>query len=464
MHRTFLVLAFAACLYGCVQPRYNRPALPVPPEWPESTASQAGDSVAPEAADMKWREFFTDRQLQTVIDLALANNRDFRMAMLNVEKVQALYRIQRAELYPAISVSGEGQRYRVSENMAESGQAYTEEQHYVGVGMASWELDFFGRIRSLKSRALEQFFATEQARSAAQISLIAAVANGYLSLAADRENLRLAQTTLDAVQASYELILQIRNAGIGSDLDLRQAQSQVEAARVDIARFTGQVALDENLLNFLVGTPVASSLLPSELGADSALKDISAGLPSEVLLRRPDILMAEHQLKATYGNIGAARAAFFPRISLTTGAGFMSGDLSNLFESQAKTWTFVPQLVIPVFDTGARRANLKVAKVQRELAIAEYEKAIQSAFREVSDSLTLRTTLMEQEDAERHLVDALNESYRLAEARYKAGIDSYLTVLVEQRALYRAQQALVNLRMARMANLVTLYKVLGGGA
>jgi multidrug efflux system outer membrane protein len=252
--------------------------------------------------------------------------------------------------------------------------------------------------------------------------------------------------------------------GIASDLDLRQAQSQVEAARVDIARYTGQVALDENALNLLVGTPVSASLLPSELGSDRALKDIAPGLPSEVLLRRPDILTAEHQLKAAYANIGAARAAYFPQITLTGGGGLMSSELHNLFEGNPGTWNFAPQVVWPIFDAGARKANFQAAQVDRDIAIAEYEKAIQSAFREVSDSLTLRTRLMEQQNAQQSLVHTLEETYRLSEARYKRGIDSYLSVLVAQRSLYASQQALVSLRLARLSNLVTLYKVLGGGA
>jgi multidrug efflux system outer membrane protein len=294
--------------------------------------------------------------------------------------------------------------------------------------------------------------------------LVAAVANTYLIFAADRENLHLAQTTLDTQQASYELILRSRDAGIASDLDLRQAQSQVEAARVDIARYAGQVTLDENALNLLVGTPVATDLQPGELGSDQALKDVSPGLPSEVLLRRPDILSAEHQLKAAYANIGVARAEFFPQITLTGGGGFMTSHLADLFTGDSKTWTFAPQVVMPIFDAGARRANLKVSKVDRDLAVAEYDKAIQSAFREISDSLTLRTRLAEQQEAQQALVNALGETYRLSDARYKAGIDSYLSVLVAQRSLYGAQQNLVSVRMARMTNLVTLYKVLGGGA
>ncbi len=460
MYRKLLLLGLTACLCGCMRREaYKRPAPPVPDAWAESAAGPD----APEAARMKWQEFFTDQGLQSVIELALANNRDLRMAALNVERVHALYRIQRAQQYPSVNFSGSGEIYRLPEKMSPSGEADTVQQQ-VNLGSATWELDLFGRVRSLKSQALEQYLATQQARSATQIALVAAVANSYLALAADRDNLRLAQETLAAQQASYELIRRTREAGIASDLDLRQVESQVEAARVDIARYTGQVTLDENALNLLAGTSVPASLLPSELDSDRPLKDIAAGVPSEVLLRRPDILSAEHQLKAAYANIGAARAAFFPRISLTAGAGFMSGDLSDLFRFGTRTWNFAPQVLVPIFDAGARKANLKVAQVDRDVAIAEYEKAIQSAFREVSDSLALRTRLLEQQKAQQALVSTLEETYRLSEARYKAGIDSYLTVLVAQRSLYGAQQGLLNLRLARMSNLVTLYKVLGGGA
>ncbi len=464
MYRKLLLLGMTACLCGCMRPgAYHRPAPPVPSAWPDSSAGRNGDPDAPEAAAVKWQEFFTDRGLQSVIELALTNNRDLRMAALNVEKVHALYRIQRSQQYPSVNFVGSGDLSRLPERMSPTGEAQTVEQH-VNLGSASWELDLFGRIRSLKSEALEQYLATEQARSASQIALVAAVANSYLALAADRDNLRLAQETLATQQARYELVLRTREAGIASDLDLRQAQSQVEAARVDIARYTGQVALDENALNLLAGAPVPANLLPGELDSDRPMKDVSAGLPSDVLLRRPDILMAEHRLKAAYANIGVARAAFFPRISLTAGAGFLSNDLTDLYKFGARTWNFAPQVLLPIFDAGARKANLKVAQVERDTAIAEYEKAIQSAFREVSDSLTLRIRLMEQQKAQQDLVNTLEETYRLSDARYKAGIDSYLSVLVAQRSLYGAQQVLVGLRLARLSNQVTLYKVLGGGA
>jgi len=465
MRKLIPLLAISFFLYGCPRPsQYVRPGLPVPSTWPESSANQAGAPNAPAAADMKWQEFFTDQRLQSVIELALANNRDLQMATLNIQKVQALYRIQRAELYPTVAASASADGYRVPANLSSKSNPETVSQYTVALGTASWELDLFGRIRSLKSRALEEYLATEQARSAAQISLVAAVADSYLALAADRENLRLAQVTLDAQQASYDLILHTTELGMASDLDLRQAQSEVEVARVDIARYSGQVALDEDALNLLAGTPVISDLLADDLSKVADLKEIAPGLPSDVLLRRPDILAAEHQLKAANANIGAARAAFFPRITLTAAAGITSSDLTNLFKPAAGTWNFAPQVTLPIFDSGARQANYKAAQMDRDIAIAEYEKSIQAAFREVSDALSLRTSLANQQQALQSLVDTLQEIYRLSEARYQAGIDSYLSVLVAQRSLYAAQQQLVGVRLARLSNLVVLYKVLGGGA
>ncbi|MEN6533014.1 MAG: efflux transporter outer membrane subunit [Bryobacteraceae bacterium] len=465
MYRRFLLLGLTVVLCGCLRPeKYQKPVPPVPSAWPDSTTSQAAGAQAPAAVNVKWQEFFADEKLRKVIEQALANNRDLRMAALNVEKVQALYRIQRAQQYPTINAVASVDSYHVPADMTNDNKGYTYEVNTLGVQVTSWELDLFGRVRSLKSAALEQYLASEQARTATQISLVGAVASSYLTLAADRDNLRLAEETLKAQQASYDLILRTRNAGMASDLDVRQSQSQVEAARVDIARYTGLVAQDENALNLLVGSPVAADLLPSELGSDSSLKDISAGLPSEVLLNRPDILTAEHQLKAAYANIGAARAAFFPRIALTGGGGLLSSALSELFSPRARTWMFSPQAVLPIFDSGARKANLKIAQVDRDLAVAEYEKAIQTAFREVSDSLVLRGKLLEQENAQAALVKSLDDTYRLSDTRYKAGIDSYLSVLVAQRALYGAQQVLISVRQYRLSNLVNLYKVLGGGA
>lgn len=443
-------------------PKLVRPEFPVPSAWPDNGIAAAG-GVAP-TADVAWREFFTDGKLQAVIDLTLKNNRDLRVAALNIDKFQALYRIQRAESYPEVSVSGGAELYRLPGRMSATGQGTTVQQYTVSLGTAAWEPDFFGRIRSLRSAALEQYLATRQARSATQVSLVAAVAETFLALAADRENLRLARATLETQQASYDLIRKIVDAGMTSELDLRQAESQVEAARVDIARYAGQIELDRNALELLAGTPVPDDLLPVDLETAGKVKDISPGLPSDLLLNRPDILLAEHQLKAAEANIGAARAAFFPRITLTGGLGFLSNDLLDLFRFGSRTWNFVPQVVLPLFDYGSRKANYQAVQVDREIAVAAYEKAIQTAFRETSDALEFRRSLLEQQQAQQALVNSLEATFRLSEARYREGIDGYLGVLVAQRALYVAQQRMLAIRLARAINLVSLYKVLGGGA
>jgi multidrug efflux system outer membrane protein len=467
MNRTpfLLLVVVVAFLGGCnLAPTYARPEAPVPAAWPGGPADKQQVAKPGEAApDVAWRDFFVDEKLRQVIDLALANNRDLRMAALNVQRTQALYRIQRAELLPTVDARGTFSKERVPGILSQAGQPATVELYNVNLGVSSWEIDLFGRIRNLKDAALEQYLATEQARASAQITLVAAVASTWLTLAADRENLKLAQSTLETQQETYEMIRRRAEVGASSDLDLRQAQTRVDAARVDIARYTSQVALDENALTLLVGSPVPPGLLPVELGEVAALKDFTPGLPSEVLQHRPDILQSESQLRAAHANIGAARAALFPRITLTTSIGTTSDQLSGLFTSGSATWAFVPQIVIPIFDARSWVAY-DVTKVDREIALVQYEKAIQVAFREVADSLAQRGTLGDQLQAQQSLVDASAESYRLSDARFTRGIDSYLRVLDAQRSLYGAQQGLIAIRLARLTNLVTLYKVLGGGA
>ncbi len=466
MIRTTPLIALAiACLAGCTMiPHYTRPAPPTPVEWPTGPAYEgAGTSAtAPPVADIGWREFYADERMQKVLGLALNNNRDLRVAASNIERARGLYRIQRAGLFPSVDAFGGVTRQRVPANFSETGNAVTLSQYDVSVGISSWELDFFGRIRSLQESALEQYLATEQALRSAQISLMAEVASTYLAYAADCENLRLAQSTLAARQAASGLIEHRFDVGASSALDLRQAQTALEAARVDVAGYTRLKALDQNALNLLVGAQVPAELLPEELNGVTPPKDISPGLPSEPLLRRPDILQAENQLKAANANIGAARAAFFPRIALTTSAGTSSAELSGLFTAGSSLWVFAPQITLPIFDGGARAASLKVAKADRDIFLARYEKAIQTAFREVADALAQRGTLGNQIAAQEALVRASADAYRLSDARYTKGIDSYLGVLDAQRSLYAAQQGLIALHLARLNNLVTLYKVLGG--
>ena len=463
--KLFLLVGIAALLAGCTLiPKYTKPEAPVPSSWPSGPAYKETKATpgAPVAADLKWRDFFTDERLQKIIETALNNNRDLRVAALTVERARALYRIQRAELLPTVNAVGSGGKERVPADVSGTGSAITLEQYSVNLGISSWEIDFFGRIRSLEKRALEEYFATEEARRSAQILLVSEVANAYLTLAADRETLKLAQSTLETQQAAYDLIRRRYEKGLATALDLRQAQTQVDAARVDIARYTQRVAQDENALNLLVGLPVPSDLLPEALSNVTPPKEISPGMSSEVLLHRPDILSAEHLLKASNANIGAARAAFFPRIRLTTAIGTASAELSGLFKAGSDAWNFSSQIVLPIFDARTWSA-LRVTKVEREIALAQYEKAIQAAFREVADALAQRGTVGDQLEAQQSLVNATAETYRLTNARYTKGIDSYLGVLDAQRSLYASQTGLIAIRLANLAYQVRLYAVLGGG-
>ena len=460
-----LVGLIGGMLAGCtLTPEYTRPARPVPADWPTGAAYQETKSVASAqtAADLPWREFFTDKRLREIIGIALNNNRDLRLAALNVERARALYGIQRAELLPSVNALGSMSKSRVPADLASSGQATTNERYDVNLGISSWEIDFFGRIRSLKDRALGEYLATDQARRSARILLVASTAQAYTVLAADRENLKTAISTREAQETTYQLIRKQYDLGIASELDLRRVQSQVDAAKVEVARWTQVAAQDENALNLLAGSPLPLALLPADLGDITPPPEISAGLSSEILLQRPDVLATEHRLKAANANIGAARAAFFPRISLTSAIGTASADLSGLFKSGSETWMFAPQIAVPIFDARTWSAY-DVTKADREIAVAQYEKTIQTAFREVADALAVRGMVERQVAAQQSLVDAVAETYRLSRVRYTLGLDSYLAVLDAQRSLYGAQQGLTSLRLARVANRVTLYQVLGGG-
>lgn len=465
-----LCLSLGTLIYiaGCtLAPQYSRPEAPVPAAWPSGPAyGQAAEEQADKAiADIPWQEFFIDPKLRELIALALENNRDLRVAALNIEKSRAQYRIRRSDLFPKIDANVGATYQRLAEDFSGTGQAMNVDQYSLDLGMSSYELDLFGRVRSLKDQALEQFFATAQARRSMQISLVAEVAANYLVLAADQELLKLARDTLENQQSAYDLIRSRYDAGISSALDLYQARTSVDAARVDIARYTTFVAQDENALNLVVGSAVPADLLPAALSETlTALKELQPGLPSDVLLSRPDILQAEHLLKGANANIGAARAAFFPRITLVSSVGFGSEDLSGLFKSGSFGWKVAPQISVPIFQGGANVANLQAAEVDRDIAVAQYEKAIQTAFREVADALAQHGTIDEQLEAQQSLTDATAESYRLSSARYEKGVDSYLNVLDSQRSMYGAQQNLITVRLSRLNNLVTLYKVLGGGA
>jgi multidrug efflux system outer membrane protein len=456
------ILGLLACLSGCTMiPDYTRPAAPVPAAWPSGPSYTAGPE-APLGDETPWREFFTDDRLQALIAAALENNRDLRAAALNVQRARALYGIQRAELLPVVDAAGSGHKERVPHDLSGTGRSETYEHYRAELGIAAWEIDFFGRIRSLERRALEEYFATDQARRSARILLVSEVAAVYLTLAADRENLQLARSTLEAQQASYDLIRRRFEVGVAPELDLRQVQTRVDAARVDVARYTELAAKDENALTLLVGAPVPADRLPAGLSAVAPLPDVSAGATSEILLRRPDVLQAENLLKAANADIGAARAAFFPRIALTTAVGTASEQLTGLFKSGSLAWNVTPQAVLPIFDPRTWSA-LDASEVQQEIALNQYEGAIQAAFREVADALARRGTMAEQMAAQQSLVDASAETYRLANARYQKGIDIYLTVLDAQRSLYSARQGLIAIRLIHLVNQVKLYAALGGG-
>ncbi|MGA2174752.1 MAG: efflux transporter outer membrane subunit [Verrucomicrobiota bacterium] len=459
-----LLLGLAIVPAGCtLAPKYTQPKAPVPADWPTGTAYQRIQPTnAEEARPLRWREFFTDEKLQQIIAAALTNNRDLRIAALNVEMARAQYGIQRAELLPTVNATGSFAKQRIPAYVEGFPEPMTIKSYGVNLGVASWEIDFFGRIRSLKDHALQEYLATEQARRSAQILLVSSVARAYLALAADRESLAVAENTLAAQRSTYNMVKRRHDLGLAGDLDVERAQTQVAGARRDIASFQQLIAQDENALNLLAGSPAPGNLLPAELGQVTPPKELSAGVSSDVLLRRPDVVQAEDLLKAANADIGAARAAFFPQISLTSAIGTASSDLSGLFKPGSSAWNFAPQIVMPIFDARTWSAH-KAAKVQCEIALTQYEKAIQSAFREVADALAIRGTVDQQIEAQQSLVQAVAETYRLSNSRYNMGIDSYLSVLDAQRSLYAAQQGLVSLRLAKLANRVTLYAALGGG-
>lgn len=463
--RIALAGAVFALVAGCatLEPELPVADAAVPAEWPlppttsGALAAPVGETMpaAAAVADIGWRDFFVDPRLAELIGRALANNRDLRVSMLDVERARALYRIQRAGLWPSASIDAAASRG--------GGNRAQPDIYSVGVG-AAWELDFFGRVRSLNDAALQRYFALDNARRSAQLSLISEIANAWLTLAADREALRVAQAALGNRQEALALTERRHEYGAVSGLDLSQAQTSVETARTDASRFAGLAAQDLNALTLLVGAPIEESLLPTRFDVQaSGIGALPSGLPSEVLLRRPDVMQAEHLLRAANANIGAARAAFFPSISLTASLGTASNELSGLFGAGSRFWTFVPQASLPIFQAGRLRANLAVAQADRDIALASYERSIQSGFREVSDALALTRTLAEQKESQRALVAAAQNAEELSRARYEAGRDSYLVLLDAQRTLYLAQQSLVATQLAEQVNRVALYKVLGGG-
>jgi outer membrane protein, multidrug efflux system len=472
-------LAVISALSACtMEPHYARPAAPVPSTW---TGRPAGSADAASVADIGWRQFFPDPVLQRLILLALANNRDLRVAVLNVQAAQAQYRIQRADLFPTIAASGveEVESYPAGVlglsttgiSSASAGASSTPVPggetfrfYDVGVGFTSYEIDLFGKIRSMDHAAQERYFENQETRRSSQLTLIAEVASGYLALLADETILKVTRQTLDSQSASYDLIKRSLDAGTTTALALRQAATTVDTARANLAAYTRQAAQDRNALMLLIGVSLPADLVFStDIGAENLSADLPVGVPSEVLARRPDVLAAEHQLISANADIGAARAAFFPSITLTGSYGTASTQLSGLFKPGSAAWTFAPQISVPIFAGGVNVANLDLSKIEKNVYIAQYEKTLQSAFREVDDALAARGTLDDQLAAQRALLDDSAEAYHLADLRFRTGVDSFLPVLDAQRALYSAQQAVVSLQLLRLQNMATLYKALGGG-
>jgi multidrug efflux system outer membrane protein len=477
--RRLAPLAMTALMAGCtLAPAYERPALPVPTNLPSGGAYAPARPAATPAADVAWRDFFTDPKLQRVIQLALDNNRDLRVAVLNVAQAQAQYRVQRAALVPQVnanfdptiehlpaSVLGAQSGVSTSTLGASANRSVTIQYYEATLGVSNYELDLWGRVRSLSRQALEQYLATVEARRAEQIGLISQVATAYVTYAADLDRLDVARRTLENDRTSLNLTQQRFDRGVASELDVSQAMSALEQANVGLSTYATTVAQDVNALRLLVGAEVPADLLPTpQPDLVVTLPDLPAGIGSQLLLRRPDVMEAEHQLQGYNANIGAARAAFFPAIELTGGGGSTSVSLGSLFGPGSGAWTFTPTVSLPIFAGGRNRANLSAAKAQKDIAVAQYEKAIQTAFREVADALAQQGQIAGLVGANEREVDAVSRSFSLSSARYQRGSDTYLNVLSAQLSLYQAQQNLISARLTRATNLITLYQVLGGGA
>ena len=450
-------------LQGCsLAPAYLRPAMPVTDTFP-AQQTQSVPSASDEeksAAEIGWRDFFSDPAMQQLITAALANNRDLRQSALAVETYQAQYRIQRAALLPTVNanVSGGKLRTQSGENMV------TVETYSATVGITAYELDFFGRVRNLKDNALEQFLAMEETQKSARLSLVAEVARAYLTLLADREILAITEETLHNEEKSYALVEQRANEGIATQLALAQSRTGLETARANLAIYRRQVGQDMNNLVMLVGGPMPNMDADTPaLGTQQPFPGLPAAISSEVLLQRPDILAAEHILMGAHASIGSARAAFFPAISLTANAGVMSAELGDLFDGGFGIWTFSPSISLPIFTAGRLQAQLDVATLRKESSIAGYEKAIQNAFREVADALVAQDTYGDQLTAQQANLEANRDYYTIARNRYEQGLDNYLTMLDAQRSLYSARQQFVSTKLAQLVNQVNLYKALGGG-
>lgn len=463
-----LTLALAAC---DMAPKYVRPEMPVPAASPQGPAypGVAGGDTSVIAADTAWRDFFTDPRLAHVIETALTNNRDLRVAVANVAQARAQYKVQRADLLPTVAAGGTA-TYQDSPfaqfggGGAGAGASGRTDVYQAQVGISAWEIDLFGRVRNLTKAAQEEYFASVENRNAAQTALIAEIATAWVTMATDQERLRVARDLESAFGKTLDLTKARFAKGVASELEVRQAQTSYDQARSDIAQATTLVAQDQNALNLLAGTTLTAQDLPSTLpDADVTITNLPADLPSTLLLRRPDIAAAEHQLRGANANIGAARAAFFPNISLTAAFGTLSLGLSNLFGSGSDFWSVAPSASVPIFDFGKNRNNLRYARATYDAMLATYEKSVQTGFREVADALARRGTMTRQLEAQTSLRDSAQVAYTLSEARFRAGIDGFLTTLDSQRSLYTAEQSLLATRLTRASNMIELYRAMGGG-
>lgn len=453
-----LLLLTAALATSCtLDPRHDKPGTEVVP------VSFSGDGAGVASADLDWRSFFTDPRLKCLVAIALDNNRDLRVAALNVEEARARYGISRSELFPSVDLSATGSRRRTPGSAATGGAAVESRNHEVSVGVTSYELDLFGRVRSLNRAALENYFASDAARLGTRIALVSEIASRHFTELALLEQIGLSEDTLASVGQTHELTRKRLEAGDVSELDARSVEVQVRTAEANLAAYRQQLAVTRNALAFLVGATLPEDLPVGRKLGQGLVAELRAGVPSDLLTRRPDILEAEHQLRAANADIGAARAAFFPRITLTGGAGTASTSLGDLFQSGTSAWSFSPRIDVPIFNGGFNKANLEAAEARKRTEVARYERAIQNAFREVSDGLAARSGLDDRIRAVEGLVEAQQRRFELADARYRQGVDSYFEVLDAHQDLYAARQTLIDLRLARLTNAVGLYKALGGG-
>ncbi len=456
-----LALCATALLPGCtLAPAYHRPDAPIPSTY----GNMASENGAEGSQNLPWKGFITDSVIRELVELALHNNRDLRIAMLNIERTRGMFRIQAADLLPTISAAGEADITRTPKDVSQTGQTYISRQYSASLGFSAFELDLFGRIRSLTEQALETYYSTEEEARSAQLALVAEVTAMYLQVVADRELVDVTAATYENRKKMFNLIEKRFESGVVSQLDVNQAKSSMEEARGNLAVYKTSLGQAENALALLLGSPIPANIPEIRTLAEvEPLPDVPEGLPSTLLERRPDIRAAEHMLKGANANIGAARANFFPTISLTGAFGTISDEYYNLFDGGTGFWSFMPQVSLPIFDTGRNIARLRVSEAERDIAVARYEKSIQSAFREVADALTQRLHIEEQLSSAKAFLDATTMSYKLSDARYTTGIDSFLSVLDAQRSQFAAEQNYISTRLLRETNALNLYKSLGGG-